>query len=111
MRPQDEGKLSTNWLEFFDGDYEDNLKNAIVDFRSVRSTANSAIFGIAKVGVLYEKCDEKNASKAKVVHKNKKKATRNFSHATINDIPENDNDLMQCLSSEVFDTFVMAKNF
>ena len=111
MRPIDKGKLSVNWVEYHDGEYEDQLKSVVADFRTKRDTRPSGIFVIANVGVLMDECGELKANRVKVIGPDGKKKGLNPSHASINDLPENDAEIMQCLAAKVFVSFIKASEY
>jgi len=106
-----EDALSVNWLEYFGGKYDQNLIEAINDYRSAIKANGSKVgvksaFAIGSVGKMHKICQENGAPKVRIVHDNKKGAATNKSHSRIIRMPINDLNLMSLFASEVFNDLV-----
>ena len=107
-----EKDLSVNWLEYFDGDFDQNLQDAINDYRqhikivSGGKVGKKSVYAIANVGVLVDVCKANTFKTVKVDHNAKKSARTNKSHSSIIKIPFNDNSLMNLLATQIFNQIV-----
>ena len=82
-----EKNLSVNWVEFFDGKPEEQIKKCIADFAIGFSIKKRDMFAKLNVGKFKGICLSHNA-KVRIIHDSKTK-----SHTSITQLPQ-DNDLL-----------------
>lgn len=105
MKERDKGKLSSNWVEFFEEDTFVKKRDATIkSFRKVFDVGSESAFGLARVGKLINVCAGKDYVKVKVDHDSNNKT--NPSHARILRLPFNDSEIMASLAKEVFDVVI-----
>lgn len=102
LRERDKGKLSVNWIEYFENEtQQENITSTVFALRTTRDiSANSVCaFGIGNVKKIKDVCNSFTSKKVDVVHTGWK---GNESHSSIIRMPENDLDLMTSLAEDVF---------
>lgn len=110
LREVDNGKLSVNWLEYFEKPtHQENIVSTVQAIRSARDISKTAkcAFGVGKVEVIKEVCVSCGAKKVDIVYS---KTRDNKSHSSIIRLPEDDLKLLQLLADTAFDSFVQNKD-
>lgn len=102
-----EDSLSANWLEFFDGTQDEQIKACLDDFRkSLNSPPNPPVFSILPVGTIKSICAEYEGS-VRVLHE----PSKSRSHAAIKHIPEDEAELLNRLCDIAKTTLFSSKHF
>jgi hypothetical protein len=97
LRP-DEAYLSVNWLEYFDGDHEQRIKQTVNAFRKKFAVGKKTVFGIAKVGKVKGIC-RANGTTVRIVYS---PTTDHPSHAAVNNFPRDDLALLEAMAADAF---------
>lgn len=97
LRPKDKG-LSVNWLEYFDGDQQFQIKESIRELKSVQDIRKSSAFGVAKVSNVKNVCDN-NKLTVKIIYTPRDKI---LSHSEIRQLPMDDLLIQEALAYEAF---------
>jgi len=104
VREVDQNRLSTNWLEYFEGsDHAENVESTVQSMRDnplrpIKKTANCG-FGVGNVLKIKDICSAHGIKNPDVVHN----PTRdNKSHSRILRIPQDHMDLYNALADEAF---------
>lgn len=87
LREKDEGDLSVNWIEFFEGNYEQRLKKTIKDFCSNYSVKVSDRFTQFNVMEFKDICNEYSI-KVRIIHDAELKKSKARSHSSITNLPQ-----------------------
>lgn len=97
LRPS-ESTLSVNWLEYFSGDRQSQIIEAVRLFRNTMDVKPKSAFGVGNVGKIRETC---NASgyKVRIVYDPEQD---NPSHAVIKNLPRDELSLLEALAADVF---------
>ncbi|MFH1158737.1 MAG: hypothetical protein V1721_07665 [Pseudomonadota bacterium] len=103
-----EVSLSVNWIEFFSGDEEKQLQQAVKDFCSIRPIKQCGAFAKLNVGKLKKVCQEHSA-KVRVIHDAERSAIK--SHSSITQLPQNNAMLFIDLCELAFDSLIPATKF
>lgn len=94
-----EKNLSTNWIEYFKCDTEEeNMKLVIQDFPL--NVNKKSLFSIGKVSDVLDACTMCDESKVKIVHDGKR---GNPSHCSIIRMSGNNSNLMEVFAAQVFE--------
>lgn len=101
LRP-DEESLSVNWLEYFDGDREDRIRDSVKMFRDIRTVGKKSAFGIGNVGQIKRTCSASGAQ-VRIVYEPE---ARNQAHSAIRHLPRDDLSLLDALAAEAFPQLV-----
>jgi len=110
LRPQDNKKLSVNWLEYFEeATHQDNIESTIKALRLSRGIKNSSncAYGVGNIEAIKDTCKSHGATKVDVVHSGNK---GNKSHSSIIRLPEDDLSLMTSLAEEIFTEVINNKS-
>lgn len=94
-----ESGLSVNWLEYFKGDYQENIEASVRKFRDTRSVGKTSAFGISSVNNIQTICSEHGADKVRVLLD---EIDDNKSHSIIIRLPPDNMDLMESLAVSAF---------
>lgn len=97
LRP-DEPYLSVNWLEYFDGDHEQRIKEAVNAFRKKFTVGKKTVFGVAQVGKVKEIC-RANGTTVRLVYA---PTTDHPSHVAIKNFPRDDLALLEAMATDAF---------
>lgn len=106
LRPQDNGCLSTNWVEYFDkNSHEENIEATVLAFKRYKSDSgypvgNNSVFSVGNVANVEDAGKQASNPKIRLVNDGKQKG--NESHASIMGINEGNTEFMQLLAEEVF---------
>jgi hypothetical protein len=93
-----EPSLSVNWIEWFGGDREANIRAAVKMFRSKLKVGSKSAFGIGNVAKIKDVCRANGAS-VRIVHEPK---DDNKSHSGIRRLPPDDFTLLDALAADAF---------
>ena len=102
LRDRDDGDLSDNWVEHYDGTPDEKIKKTVQGIRKAVKVGPQSAFGVSTVQAIKETC--KNTSRLiKVVYWPN---SRNHSHALIQHLPKDDMALLDALSKEAFSVLI-----
>lgn len=108
-----ESALSANWLEYFSGSYDQQLTNAIKEFRKHFVVKPKAGFAIGKVADIKNLYLEKRNRKIHIVSDPTTKKTldgkpyKNKSHVAVKSLPVDDMELLELLATEAWSNLVL----
>jgi hypothetical protein len=102
LRP-DEKDLSVNWLEYFDGNRDKQIRESVKLFRNIRKVGSKSAYGIGKVGQIKRICGASGTS-IRIVYDPE---DNNLSHSVIRHLPRDDSSLFEALATEVFTELVL----
>jgi hypothetical protein len=94
----DEPYLSVNWLEWFGGNRDANIRASVKTFRSTLTVGFKSAFGIGNVAKIKEVCRANGAS-VRIVHEPR---DDNNSHSGIRRLPPDDFTLLEALAADAF---------
>ncbi len=98
LRDIDEGSLSVNWVEHYEGSFNEQIEKTVQDIRIAVKVRPKSAFGVSTVIAVKEAC--KNTTKAiRVVYWPN---LNNPSHTLIQHLPAEDLALLDALSKEAF---------
>lgn len=97
LRPE-EAYLSANWLEYFGGDHEQRIREAVRAYRKKVTVRKRAHFGIANIGKLKEVCRSSGAT-VRIAYW---PTTDHPSHAAIRNYPREDLSLFEAMAVDAF---------
>lgn len=98
-----EESLSVNWVEYYEGDPQQQTTRCIQEFRCGYDVKKSSAFGIAKVANI-RKLSESAGKSIRVIFS----PTENLpSHTSIQKIPRDDIAFLELMATEAFDSLVM----
>jgi len=105
LKPAEE-KLSVNWLEYFKGDFQENIKSSVQKFRDTRSIRkNSACgYGTALVKKIQDVCTDYGAIKVRVLLS---ESYINKSHSEVTHLPRDNDALYAALATTAFEHCVL----
>lgn len=98
LRP-DEGYLSVNWLEYFDGDHQQRIQAAVKAYRENAHVRRRAVFGVARVAKVKEICHSSGAATVRIVYA---PTVDHPSHAAITNTPRDDLALLDAMARDAF---------
>lgn len=98
LRP-DETYLSVNWLEYFDGDQQQRIQEAVRAYRKNAHVRKKAVFGVANVGKVKEICHSTGATAVRIVYA---PTIDHPSHAAITNTPRDDLALLDAMALDAF---------
>lgn len=101
LRPEEES-LSVNWLEYFNGDREDRIRDSVKMFRNTRKVGKKSAFGIGNVGQIKETCGA-NGALVRIVYEPE---ANNQAHSAIRRLPRDDLSLLEALAADAFGELV-----
>jgi hypothetical protein len=102
LRACDEGALSVNWVEYYDGTYDEKINKTVQDIRKAVKVGPKSAFGVSTVHAIKEAC--KNTSRLiKIVYWPN---LNNHSHGLIQHLPNDDMALLDALSKEAFSVLI-----
>jgi len=101
LRP-DEDSLSVNWLEYFGGNRDENVRASITLFRDTRNVGKKSAFGVGQVGKIKQVCNANGAA----VRISYDPESDNLSHSVIRRLPRDDQGLLDALASEAFSELI-----
>lgn len=94
----DEESLSVNWLEYFEGDRDAEIRASVMTFRSTLKVGTKSAFGIGNVGKIKEICRSRGAN-VRIVHE---PMDDNKSHSALRRLPRDDTILLDALAADAF---------
>ena len=97
LRPEEES-LSVNWLEYFDGDRGNRIRNSVEMLRNTRNVGKKSAFGIGNVGKIKETCGANGVS-VRIVYEPE---ANNLAHSAIRRLPRDDLVLLEALAADTF---------
>ena len=97
-----EQSLSVNWLEYFDGDRENKIRESVRTFRNTRDVGKKSAFGIANVEKIKRTCSA-NGAQVRVVYDPE---DNNKAHSAVRRFPRDDLSLLEALAAEAFSELV-----
>lgn len=103
-----ESNLSVNWIEFFAGDAEGQLRQTVDDFCSARTIKKHDAFAKLNTGEFKKVCLSHSA-KVRVIHDAKKSAVK--SHSSITRLPQDNPLLFDDLCEMAFKSLLQAAMF
>jgi len=95
--------LSVNWLEYFNGTYDENKESSVRMFRKTRKIGKKSAFATGNVKKLRDTCAEKGYSKVLVILDEDED---NKSHSLIIRLPQDDQTLFESLATDVFSDYL-----
>jgi hypothetical protein len=106
-RRETEKALSVTWAEYFVGSWQQQIEEAAQAFRRTYTSAAKkpfkGAFGIGRVDAIDAMC-RKHGHQVRILHE---RVDGNEGHAGIHRIPRDNDDLLDDLADNVFDTFVL----
>ncbi len=101
-----EKNLSVNWLEYFNGNHEENIKRSIQKFRDTREIGKNSKcgYGTALVKIIKGVCDEHGAIKVRILLN---ESPNNKSHSSISSLPKDNDALYEALAVVAFENCVL----
>lgn len=103
-----ESNLSANWLEYFSGAHDEQIANAIKEFRKHFDVKPRAGFAVGKVDDIKTACLDKSNRKIFVVSYPTIKKTldgkpyKNKSHVAVKSLPADDMELLELLAIDAW---------
>ena len=97
-RRENEEFLSLNWLEWFGGEPESQIKASVLMFRETIDVGTKSAFGIGNVNKIKEVCRAYGAS-VRIVYEPE---SNNPAHAGIRRLPRDDFALLEALVADAF---------
>jgi hypothetical protein len=97
LRPEEES-LSVNWLEYFNGDRENRIRDSVKIFRNTRNVGKKSAFGIGNVGQIKATCGA-NGALVRIVYEPE---PNNQAHSAIRRLPRDDLGLLEALAADAF---------
>ena len=95
---QNESELSMNWLEYFDGDRDEKIRQSVRIFRQTRKVGPKSAYGIGNVGKIKRTCSE-GGTQVRIVYDPEEV---NLSHSVIRRLPRDDSSLLDALAADAF---------
>jgi len=110
LRPEDEQKLSVNWIEYFKkSTHQENIESTVLSLRESRGIrkGSQCAYGVGNVKVIKDTCNIYASQKVDVVHSGNR---LNKSHSSIIRLPVDSLGLMSALAEDVFTQIVKNKD-
>jgi hypothetical protein len=98
-----EDTLSLNWLEYFDGDFQQQVEGSIKAFRAFMDVAKKSAFGIASVQSILDTYS-KYGHQVRVVYFPEED---NQSHSEIRNAPRGELNVLEALATEAFKSLIL----
>ncbi len=102
LKPGEES-LSVNWLEYFCGDRESNIRDSVIEFRRTIKVGKKSAFGIASVKKVKDTCSATAGVKVRVVYE---PSEYNPAHSGIRRLPRDDFTLLDALAADAFSELI-----
>jgi hypothetical protein len=89
--------LSVTWVEYFQGDAQRQIEQAVQAFRRSMKVGTNSAFGMAEVSTVSRICHEHTGSRVRILHEPE---ANNPAHAGVHHSPRDHQELMECLANE-----------
>lgn len=98
QRRENEESLSLNWLEWFGGDRDSQIKASVIMFRKTIDVGTKSAFGVGNVRKIRDVCRAHNAN-VRIVYE---PIDDNPAHVGIRRLPRDDLALLEALAADAF---------
>jgi hypothetical protein len=98
QRNENHTSLSVNWLEYFEGDRQNQIQGSVRMFRKTITVRPKSAFGIGNVAKIKEVC-RSNGANVRIVYEPEE---NNPSHSGIRRLPRDDFSLLEALAADAF---------
>ena len=106
LRPEDHGRLSVTWLEYFPGPHTEQRVAAVKAIRASRDVRPSHGFAVGQVGAIKACCNQRQRT-VRIVHEPK---DSNKAHASVVYMPADDMLLLEELATNHWSSVVYSRD-